>query len=220
MFESKISKELHRQVFELTLALYRVTDFFPQGEVLRRQLREKANEIFGGISEYGYSREYPQEAVAILAKIQAVNGYLAVARAMRFVKPINLTVLEREYNFLTDFLSKELEVNSNNSAAEITPSVTVEEKKPQVQEPLTTRDELAVDKPGLIHVATDFNQRQKKILEHLSTVQQAKVSDFYGFFEGISSKTVQRDLQELVTKSILKKDGEKRWTTYLLNNVP
>ena len=54
MSSSRIPQEIHRIIFELTLALYRVTDFFPPNETLRRQLREKANEIFGSVTEYGY----------------------------------------------------------------------------------------------------------------------------------------------------------------------
>ena len=45
-------KEIQRKVFDLTLALYRVTDFFPKDEALKRSLREKANEIFGLANEY------------------------------------------------------------------------------------------------------------------------------------------------------------------------
>jgi len=50
-------------------------------------------------------------------------------------------------------------------------------------------------------------------------VNQAKISDFHSFFGDISSKTIQRDLQDLVSKSVLKKEGEKRWTVYSINGV-
>ena len=109
MSELKDHRELHRKTFDLTLALYRVTDFFPQGEVLKRSLRGKANEIFGGVTEYGYDRSHERGALALLAKVETMKGYLRVARSMRFVRPINLTVLEREYGFLENFLNGELQ---------------------------------------------------------------------------------------------------------------
>lgn len=220
MQESKISKELHRRVFELTLALYRVTDFFPQGEALRKQLREKANEIFGGVAEYGHSIDAAREALAILAKVESIRGYLEICRSMRFVRPINITVLEREYDFIANFLTKELNDTANDMA------------KDGMIEPLATWDEFAVremsdikDKmsdrkdEGLSQISQDITERQKKILEYIQQSSQAKISDFYSHFQNISSKTIQRDLQDLVSKDILKKEGEKRWTTYSLNGV-
>ncbi|MBI2640434.1 MAG: DeoR family transcriptional regulator [Candidatus Sungbacteria bacterium] len=215
MFESRIPKEVQRRVFELTLALYRVTDFFPQGEVLRKHLREKGNEIFGGLGEYGFSGNYEHEAVAVLAKIQALKGYLNVARSMRFVKSINLTVLEREYDFLADFLHGELE----NTKPSVSPKAEPRGEE-KVKESLSTWEEFSVSeekKTGLEPISEAMNERQQKILEHLRKSEYAKISDFAPQFAGISTKTIQRDLQDLVTKNVLKKEGEKRWTIYSFN---
>ena len=112
----------------MTLAIYRVTDFFPQGEALRKHLREKANEIFGGISEYGFLTDNEREAISILAKIQAIKGYLGIARSMRFVRPINITVLEREYDFLADFFGRELETQRKHYYKE-------EREEPEIKMP-------------------------------------------------------------------------------------
>jgi len=276
MQESKISKELYSRIFELTLALYRVTDFFPAGETLKKQLREKANDIFGGVVEYGYSMDTEREALSLLSKIQAMHGYLEIARSMRMVKPINITVLEREYNFLADFFAKELETfkNTSREREEALKQViqTVEghlpAEAPKVRsdkasdisddiEPLATWDEFTAKKQseenlrgssltdseakfsnravvymsdikeamsdrkeeGISIISRDINERQQRILQYIKQVPQAKISDFYSIFQDISSKTIQRDLQDLVSKDILKKEGEKRWTTYSLNNV-
>ncbi len=208
MSELKVSKELHSRIFELTLALYRVTDFFPQGEVLRKHLREKANEIFGGVSEYGYSDSLEREAVSIISKIQSMRGYLEVARRMNWVKPINVTILEREYDFLTDFFEKELEKSKLKEAI--------------AKEELPTWQEFSGGVGGVKGEGVEvkemqtgyFSERQKKILEHITGAGQAKISDFFSIFGSVSSKTIQRDLQDLVAKNVLKKEGEKRWTTY------
>ena len=61
------------------------------------------------------------------------------------------------------------------------------------------------------------NPRQVKILEYIATSREAKISDFFSVLAGVSSKTIQRDLSELVDKNFLKKQGDKRWTTYSLN---
>lgn len=251
MTDSRIPKELHNRVFELTLALYRVTDFFPQGEVLRKNLREKANEVFSGIAEYDYSENREHSSVFIISKIQSLRGYLEIARSMRFVRPINITVLEREYDFLASFFSKELEdfrhdasnknevrvdIQSKESATakkESSPEVTWEdfsgsgvledmgsidnldavlEIKPEIK----SKPKIEKERGELASIASDINERQKAILSHLKEKPQVKISDFSSLFTDISSKTIQRDLQDLVVKNVLKKQGEKRWTTYSL----
>ena len=257
-------KEIQRKVFDLTLALYRVTDFFPKDEALKRSLREKANEIFGLASEYELVIYENSNVALIFGKIQAMKGFLEIARSLQFVKPINFIVLEREYGMLADFfVPRPAPVGDEESPAEAveyktdkTPehNETIEEslptweefsfqKKPQPgsQEPKTV---LTPEEPDygpiqpqtaaplgapdnqeerketdLTPIQKDLSERQKTILEHLKNSKQAKVSDFYSFFDGISTKTVQRDLQDLVGRNVLKKEGDRRWTIYSLTTV-
>ena len=103
MFQ-RLTKELEQRLFELTLALYRVTDFFPPGEVLRKHLREKANEIFSQVLEFNYVEDPDNAILKILGKIHSIKGYLGIAKSLRVVRSINFTVLQREYIFLANFL--------------------------------------------------------------------------------------------------------------------
>lgn len=262
--------ELQRKIFDLTLALYRVTDFFPKGEILRKSLREKANEIFSRVTEYtyGYGVSNEVEAVAIFGRIESIKGYLEIARSLKLVRPINITVLEREYQFLADFFDPVRDLvntetpSKNNSTIKRTPtginsfrtsngvereisagrvepttiktdinhtaepaSKTIAKNPPTWEEFSDRKDTVERYKgnpeslTGFTEISDVISERQKKIVEHFKSSAQAKISDFYTAFGNISSKTIQRDLQDLVGKSILKKEGEKRWTTYTLNHV-
>ena len=172
------SKELYQLAMRLTLALYRVTDFFPQHEPLRRQLREKASEILESAIEDQISP----------AKISTVLSFLEVADSVHFVRPLNIAVLKEEYEKLGNFLHPQ-------------------QKNPKT--PVATEEGERGENPG-----QDFNERQVTILEFLSERKSAKISDLTDFFQEVSSKTIQRDLQDLVNKGILKKEGERRWTVY------
>ena len=244
MPQSRIPQELQRKIFELTLALYRVTDFFPPQEALRKHLREKANEIFGSVTEYGYGGyASAAERVAICSRLQSMKGYLELARSLRLVKPINIAVLEREYDAISGFFEKRYEHEFDIRMTQRDQDFhNHNEERQEVTEPLQTWDEFNRETEGRVPAVvaevltkSDFvkretamevprqsnglNDRQKTIVEHLKTAQQAKISDFYSVFDGISSKTIQRDIQGLVVKDIIKKAGEKRWTVYSLNNV-
>lgn len=87
------------------------------------------------------------------------------------------------------------------------------ERKPMVWG-FTTDDKVKI----LTTDHNSINERQKAIIGHLKQSKEAKISDFFKFFSDISSKTIQRDLQDLVSKNLLVKEGEKRWTTYSLKS--
>lgn len=236
-------QELHRKAFELTLALYRVTDFFPSGEALKRQLREKANEIFGGVTEYEYAGSHDREALALFAKVETIKGYLRVSRAMRLVRPINLTILEREYELLENFFKKSLQYseNDNNVGREggehgsfqnglacdryhTQESYKNEHPSDFPAPALPAQKSFSKTKPvsqetarrasGIEPQAAGITERQKKILDHITHVLQAQLGDLHAVLPGISAKTIQRDLRDLVIRGALKQDGQKRWTTY------
>lgn len=60
------------------------------------------------------------------------------------------------------------------------------------------------------------NNRQELILNFIRGRGWTPISDIAGAVPGVSVKTVQRELAELVVSGVLKKTGERRWSRYLL----
>lgn len=237
MINEKISKEMKRKIFELTLALYRVTDFFPSEEILKKQLRQKGNEIIGLIAEYSINHQSSGEIYNILAKIKAVKGYLSLAKHNKLAKPINVAVLEREYGFFENFFERELDyfeeavddLVSKNSGHKKTTAIerdVIFHQKVSVENGngdgngnhTHEHDHVNLDtlepKVSSVLPSARYNGRQERILEYLGKNHQLKISDLTGFFTDISSKTIQRDLNDLALRGVIKKEGEKRWTVY------
>lgn len=218
--DAKLPKEIQKKVFELTLAVYRVTDFFPQNEALRRHIREKANDVFGMCSEYSFSLSGGEDSVMVLAKIESLKGYLNIARSLRYVKPINLSILEREYEYIAGFFTQELgkreDLHTWEEFAKKEKDISPKDKGIVVSDKPKSVINQAPKTPVVRETSGGVNERQERILAYIKEASQAKISDFFTFFADISSKTIQRDLQDLVAKNILKKEGEKRWTIYTL----
>ncbi len=220
-------KALQKKIFDLTLALYRVTDFFPRDEALRRQLREKGNEIFSLVGEFNFSRNPVGDLVGVISKLQVMKGYLELAQSLNFVRPINSAILSREYSFFEGFFTAKLtaSIGANQDTSGRKEKTTGAQIGQELEE-LPTWSEFATEKvvpksakvaaSEVKSLANDLNERQRKILEHLRALKTAKISDFFSVFSDISSKTIQRDLQDLVEKKMLNKEGEKRWTIYTL----
>ena len=171
-------------------------------------------------------------------------GYLAMARTLGCANPLNFLVLEREYRSLRDDISVE-ETSLKDSVRESSKGQTEKKSQPERKKnesvspiksnpssiPLS-RTSAGVDSNGVKAPPSwtgvsesmpprpaktgSANDRQKAIIGHLSDKGQAKISDFYETFDGVSSKTIQRDLQDLVARNVIRKEGDKRWTIYTL----
>lgn len=61
------------------------------------------------------------------------------------------------------------------------------------------------------------DSRQDKIIEILKGQSNLTIKDFVRVIKDCSEKTIQRELISLVEKGIVKRDGERRWSTYSLN---
>lgn len=252
MFDLHSSSQdsLREHALNVTTALYRVTDYFPKSEILRNDLRAKANEIFQWVSEYSINTQHDASVEFLTGKIGTIKGYLKIARTLEYVRAVNFAVLEREYDLIVEFLEDEKaqyaqgksaheDINNQEHGFFLYPQAKRDAKglnskeeggmyKDSVLYKIGEGKEREINQEtrpldGGFHRNTDgvLNERQKIIMDRLVKSGQGKISDFYTSLKGVSSKTVQRDLQNLVDKEILKKEGEKRWTVYsIAKNYP
>ncbi len=66
--------------------------------------------------------------------------------------------------------------------------------------------------------ADSKESRQATILKLLSKKGGLSVKDFAEAIKGVSEKTIQRELLAMVASGVLKKEGERRWSTYSLKS--
>lgn len=236
MRERLEARELSASVLRLTHALYRVTDLMPRDEPLKRGIREKAGEIFAaGVATAHGRANHEEKADEAWIGIEILLGYLTMARLLGCMNPLNFLVLEREYRLLAQMLAtmsaedmikqgageraygrpQELDSRSedNNRGTQAEQKMNGEVNPVRSQ----SRHDVGTAVPPMAErTSNGVNDRQRKIMERLAGAGRVKISDFYDTFNAISSKTIQRDLQDLTTRNIIKKAGEKRWTTYML----
>jgi DNA-binding transcriptional ArsR family regulator len=60
------------------------------------------------------------------------------------------------------------------------------------------------------------DSRKSAIIDLLKRQSPLTIKDFVKAISGCSEKTIQRELLDLVEKGIIKKEGERRWSTYSL----
>ncbi len=58
------------------------------------------------------------------------------------------------------------------------------------------------------------NLRKNKIIQFIKSKDQARLSDILNHIGDCSEKTIQRELNDLIEGGYLKKQGDRRWSTY------
>lgn len=112
--EQIISNGMKKKVFEFSLAVYRVTDLFPVGEVLKRQTREIANELLREISELEAKESIDTTLLKrVVGKMLVVKNFLLLAKYNNFVRPVNVDVLLKELSFFESFFLRQLQYQTD-----------------------------------------------------------------------------------------------------------
>jgi hypothetical protein len=87
-------KEIKERALGLALAVYRVTNLFPGGEVLIGQIRKTANQLL--------SESILDNKKESLKQIEIILNYFRIAKAQNWIKSINFVILTREYQQLAE----------------------------------------------------------------------------------------------------------------------
>jgi DNA-binding transcriptional ArsR family regulator len=179
-------KDEKERYLRLTLALYRVVDLFPEGDVLRQQIRKKANKV---LADLIWSNPHPR-VKEVCEGIASLNDLFSQAEAQNFIDPRNFQVLKREYQKIAENMQE-------NS-----------------QQPET--EQLIEDDPIFEISKESGMNRKKKILNFLKSKQRIRVGELVASFPDVSRRTLIRDLDELYKGGIIIRTGDGRGANYTI----
>ena len=219
----------YRKAERLIYATYLVTNSVPMAEPVRHAVRDLAQSILSDILELrqGFRGQGEREVHRSVSHIGQMISLLNLLYAGGYLSPGNLGILSKEYENLANFL---LSARDSADAEDISldPALVSDPvfRREEAPQSLSTKghDESEeskghhVKETRHVHRAsrTEKESRKKVILSAVRDLGDAQVSDISQVVTDCSEKTVQRELQALVSDGVLKKSGERRWTKYRL----
>lgn len=234
---------IYRKLERITAALYMVTNILPLDEPMRLKLRSLGIEVFSDILSLYRA---PQEANIrnrLGAHIFEIVSLLGIAHISQHISSMNHTVLVREYNAILVLLEEEKDtlIPEENSVVDDTffssipteplDEATSQEKtldrgavtEGQKQQPFikdtfkkTTRPRSKIPRSSARVPDAKKHERRDVILGLLRERKRISVRDVALIVTDCSEKTLQRELLAMVEEGILRKEGERRWSTYSL----
>lgn len=219
------SGSIYEYASKLVTATYLVTSLFPDSEPLKGHLRQKSLEMLSDVVSFFRTRSVGE--VRVRSVVEEILSLIHTGFIARIVSPMNKNVLMDEYGRFLGRITKQNSHTSQSVASEIGDMFAGVSDAPKKEEILSyviedrghsykgqVRRTFSTKEPNKRQSKTDNNERKDKIISVIKQKGEVTIKDIASDIEGVSEKTVQRDLIDLLAKGVLKKKGERRWTTY------
>ncbi|TSC53181.1 MAG: hypothetical protein LiPW39_404, partial [Parcubacteria group bacterium LiPW_39] len=145
-------------------------------------------------------------------KIDRLLVYFQIAQQQDWVKSLNWLILAREYKLLGQEAGSAGSVGAegilkNEQAAELGEKEFVSHNIWRAKKPMVKK---RAESSGL-------SSRQKRIMQELKSGTPLKTSQLVPLFAGkVSERTLRNDLQELLMRGLIRKNGFKKTAVYLI----
>lgn len=222
VFEKDIRRVyLYKKSERLAKAIHLVGPAFKHAHALRGRLERISMEIVDA------SVLPPLEARDALSReLLALSSILSIGRTAGYLSAMNADLISREAHLLLSELASyeepKLSFEDTPSLATLSKSAAPKRVVPPKQisdKGVTSR--AAHPPEGQVHKGQsgevkDKNGRRASILSVLKAKGPSYIKDISTIVREVSEKTIQRELQALVLEGKVRKEGERRWTTYML----
>ncbi len=218
VFERDIRRVyIYKKSERIAKAIQLVLPAFKDAQALKGRLQDiSVRLIDGAVLSPSIARE------ALSRELLALSSVLAVARAGGILSSMNTDIISREaHNLLEEIAGYE----EPKVSFEETPSLAALSRAPHFKTEFQTNTPRIQDRPRpLVHKGQDKGQTHKEhkngrrdaIVSILRSKGPSFIKDISMLIREVSEKTIQRELQALVSEGKVKKTGERRWTTYTL----
>lgn len=198
---------------KLTAALYRVTDLFSDKEPLKWSLRDNAIELYLKLMSIKRNPGNFQDVIEYVGKIIKM---LEIASTGTIVSNMNFDILRKEYINLMNIMegNKEVMVPEISIGQKTIGQIKTEKIEAPIKPARQILPRKKSDRPVLKSKRLHSEERKKKIIDFLKQNGEKTIKEISVIFTGISEKSVQRDLSNLIKTGQLISKGEKRWRTY------
>lgn len=193
---------------KVTLAVYRVTELFSEGEFLQSQIRELANRILADLILFSRKDLQTPDVCKLGEKIggdiETIKNCFNSAETQNWIDPRNFLVLTREYDKIQKLLKDRSDFIYNglnlSSTIDLARSGLVEADKNEENS------------------FSPAQERQEKVLRIIKEKKKVQVGELVPNFPQVSRRTLIRDLEELFQAGIIKRGGNGRGVCYVLKN--
>lgn len=229
------SNDFYDHARKIVTAIYLLTDLLKDSEPIKWSLRTRVLDVmsFTGVLARSLGPSIGRgDEKDIVEQVNAVLSLLDVGVLSGLVSPMNHEILTRELKVFQENAVRHFHATEGNQSLFTSslfsgfdfkrePQISQGHFKrtntlPKGQMKITVRtDRNVLDKPRQKDANNgQQNERREKIVQLIRNRGSVMIKDISPEFPGLSEKTIQRDLLDLVSRGSVRKSGERRWTIY------
>jgi DNA-binding transcriptional ArsR family regulator len=227
---------IFKKTEKITAALYLVSGLLHDEEPMKWELRDRGIDLLS--SSFTASSSVPGDKSAVVQSLFTAAletlSLLNVARISNLISEMNHRLLVREIDHIIGMLRDRLAQSAENAGYVLSESFF---KTPDLfaygfkSDTRTNRVGTSINSAlsalkgteaeqgyskGHANNPDKRSQRQEAIINVLKGQSNLTIKDFAKVIKDVSEKTIQRELLDLVSKGIVKKEGKRRWSRYSL----
>jgi len=217
---------LYNKAEKITTAIYIITNFFSSKEPLKWQIREDCIHLTGSIATLSTSSLFDRSL-----KVNNVTSYLFqlktlfnLAYNIGLVSQMNYEVISAEILDLLGFLSEYYQ-GQLLKTPRLFKGAFFKEDIPKGHN--NVKDNTSYKGQSVLYKKTGYNRkkggelnnRKKGILEVIKEKKVVSIKDLAISINDCSEKTLQREVLSMVYSGLIKKEGERRWSRYSINDM-
>jgi hypothetical protein len=220
---------LYKKIERIVSALHLITNLLTESEPLKTAIRKKSLCLLEEASALSQANKNTLNGVIV-----ELESLLRIARDAGYFSDMNYSIISREIEGIGSLITKYYQnypetVFLNQSFFDVavslpkthnvSPAVTIKDINYKGQNNVLYKKPLAVGviQKDMPQPLKDLKEdRRQRIIEILRKKGICSIKDFSYVITNYSEKTIQRELGAMVLEGILRKQGEKRWSTYTL----
>lgn len=222
---------IYKKTEKLVTAVYMITNFIKDNEPLKWRIRENALSLME--INIDCNSVSLTERRDLLKEFQSVAleivSFSSIAYHAGIISEMNFHILSREFNNLISLIGKGENRQANEQTVMLDPGF-FDTEEPPAFKTATVSTEPHISKGQVSRTSSNpvmeslsprvstapKDNRKTSIIKLLSKKNGLNIKDFSESIKGCSAKTIQRELLAMVASGVLKKEGDRRWSTYSL----
>jgi len=224
----------NKKTEKLVTALYMVSDCMDSDDALKGKLRQLGVELLSDM--YKLSTLSPMDKhihiSSSLAHVNEILSFVEIAYTIGFISEMNTAILKKEFMILIRELEnhqkkdKHFTFTLDQQMFSLPENIVRQDLTTKINKgtlsdnmsfinnksPLQTFQAQKINSP--VTNLTDRQDRTDRVLNIIKEKKEVSIKDISISFTNCSEKTIQRELNSLVSKGKLKKTGAKRWSRY------
>jgi hypothetical protein len=223
-----MEKFIIQKAQKITSALYLITDLIKDSDSIKWEIREEGIALVSSalMLNTSYAVEKEHALRLFLSTSDKLLSFLNICLISSVISNMNATIVINEIQSIVDYIKKEQMMSEKSLPGYILSDEFFATDDSNKLESVKVKGQVGTGKitgssvSKNTSVGGDKNIRQTTrkddILNLLKKESNLTIKDFAKVIKDCSEKTIQRELISLVKEGVVKRAGERRWSTYSL----